>query len=367
MTIGATPPNIDLLMKRFVHRSDVFVRQWYMPEESRGGYVPVLRGTCPNIPPCDRKFCTHRERVQLTEKHVERHVNAEWTIGIYAIKDNTVKWLLFDVDVIKPSPFNNLPIIRPEEAKRRTQLQTAALAETLQEMRIPFLVEDSGNKGYHLWVFFSEPVQAAKAYSIGHFISGFVASVDGVAVEIFPRQLEAERFGNPVKLPMGIHQKTKRSASFVDNRFEYESNPWGILASVQTISSRGVDRLMSAYGIDTLEPMKAQESRPGAVSLPCMVKIMDQGATEGCRDTAAFRLSCYLRDHGLSPKVARGAMEAWNTINSPPLDNTYLLTKVDGAYQDARRSAFPCQERLLDHFCDPTCRFYESKMKARNG
>ena len=358
-----TREQVRLLKDRFILRTDAFTYQWWSPTRREGGYLPVTVGKCPNTPPCPRKQCTHKTYVTLEPQHVLNHLAGKETLGIYQLGEgDLVKWLCLDVDIARGA---KLPA--GADPRERVREHTRALAKVLSSLSLPFLVEDSGSKGYHLWVFFSDPVAANKVMALGRYLEAQVEPPDGIHVEVFPKQASVRSFGNLVKLPLGKHKKTGNRCLFVGSTFEPCADQWKTLASVGTLTPEAVDKIIKIAKIDLSESIRvgsASNDHIGEMAPPCLVTMMRDGVGEGARDVAAFKVACYLRDRGLPYEMAVTAMQEWNERNDPPIEEEGLIVKVESAYSDAY-SFFPCQEATLDRFCDPGCRFYAQKMRSR--
>ncbi|PIU87659.1 MAG: hypothetical protein COY42_16715 [Armatimonadetes bacterium CG_4_10_14_0_8_um_filter_66_14] len=125
-------------------------------------------------------------------------------MGLYLHRaDDTVSLAVADVDVDLPDE-ENLQLARDvawgvfAEARRRG---------------VSAAVEDSGNKGYHVWVCFAAPVPAAEARQLLQLlVSGVAPLPRKVRVEVFPRSahLGDDALGPVIKLPFGVHQLTGR-------------------------------------------------------------------------------------------------------------------------------------------------------------
>ena len=73
------------------------------------------------------------------------------------------------------------------------------MLETLNEQGIKPLLLDSGGKGRHLWLCFTEPVLAKNVRKWAQFfLDGFRPFPDGVMVEVFPKQdgISGKALGN---------------------------------------------------------------------------------------------------------------------------------------------------------------------------
>ena len=126
-------------------------------------------------------------------KSFARHLYGEELIGIYPLLDNsTVRWGCSDIDV------NEIDLAR--------NLQLA-----LQLKGIPAFLEKTV-RGFHVWVFASEPVQAAvmrRAFLSAH------EAINLAAKEINPKQETTTGLGNYVRLPYPAGMAQSPDARFM--------------------------------------------------------------------------------------------------------------------------------------------------------
>jgi hypothetical protein len=144
--------------------------------------------------------------VGLTEEDLKKHIAGEIVLGSYQLMQGTdqVKWFGWDVD-----------------SKDRETSRTISQLIFKHLHGVPYCVEFSGGKGYHILVFLREPIAASKAKKI----VDWVRSTEGLAssgeshVECFPKQdhLTKERpKGNLLKIPLGKHPRSGAFSLFVD-------------------------------------------------------------------------------------------------------------------------------------------------------
>jgi len=158
----------------FVHRKEVFSTQ-----QNSGAYFPTKR--------------------EITLNDIEKHLAGEITIGVYCLDtDNTVKWACVDIDGDKSlDPLENKKIHYPE----------AKIIYNLFK-DYPRMLEFSGRKGYHIWIFFNPRVAADYAQRL---VKARLNRVGLNRHEVFPKQTELNEgrlYGNLVKLPLALHKKT---------------------------------------------------------------------------------------------------------------------------------------------------------------
>ena len=185
----------------FQGRENVHARMWLTPN-GRVGYSPV--------------------KLPITPEIVKKHLTGRYTIGSYQLKLNgTISWAVLDLDVDKRFLKNFLE-------SRRTYNQMmdwmrdwmVDAKEKLRKEGIDSYIEDSGFKGYHLWVLFENPIPAGV---VKGFLMKFKESLKELSeeyhLEIFPKQTKVREnsYGNLVKLPGGVHLKTERRSYFLEN------------------------------------------------------------------------------------------------------------------------------------------------------
>ncbi len=122
--------------------------------------------------------------------------------------DQTVNWICYDFDILK----KNLSGESYDNAKNELERQVIFFVDYLRKIDIPFLLEFSGNRGYHVWIFFSEKVEYSIAYSILESIlnkSNIEINIDLIDIDKFPsRNFPTGSVGKAVKIPLSKHKKS---------------------------------------------------------------------------------------------------------------------------------------------------------------
>lgn len=243
----------DELARLLIHRTDVKAIQRgsaYMPVENKDG-----------------------ERIPWTRKNIRDHIAGTRSFGHYIVgTDDKAKFFAFDIDLEKPKPEvgetyqwvgiepnGDWTDMEPRECNPReaflhpkcpdnlkrflvSEIRTAAdtLATTIRELipEIPILVSFSGNKGLHVYGL-TGPVDAGELREVAreiiaatgmwspsrgdNFFKSAIESNDPrkslhtVSIEIFPKQdgLSGKDLGNLMRLPLGIHAKSKQRSYFL--------------------------------------------------------------------------------------------------------------------------------------------------------
>ena len=182
---------------------------------------------------------------ELTPRDIEDHLNGEITLGLYLLnEDSKVKFLCLDVDLKKAAIENDQPTEGQWPLLRKT---ASELINVSREMQLDPILEFSGKRGYHILLFFENPIEASTAKSLCQKIKDGVVGVHGdVDIEVFPKQdsLPEGGFGNLLKLPLGIHQVVNKRSEFLDpETFEPVSDPFSTLQNIKLISEEDIDRI----------------------------------------------------------------------------------------------------------------------------
>lgn len=148
----------------------------------------------------------------LTEEILQQHLDGKITLGAYQLNsENNVNFVAWDID-----------------SKDRTVARKYA-EQIMQQLRdLPYLVEESGGKGYHIILLLSEPMKAQRAKQIAEFVrdSAGIPKTGTSHVEVFPKQIELKKsvpFGSLLKIPLGLHPKTHNWSKFVDPENGWEA------------------------------------------------------------------------------------------------------------------------------------------------
>ncbi len=305
---------------------------------------------------------------KVTNEVIKGHLTGKKRIGRYPlapdIMDGTgTYWLCLDID-------------EPD-----TNIVLEALG-SIEGLGFTAYLEKSKSKGWHIWIFFSEPVKASYTRALGQYVAECVArEFEGTTVEIFPKQnsLANMQFGNYVNLPLfGLDVKEGKTV-FVnpENGFKPFDNQWEVLSNIIKVTPEELHDIIESEGLETpeeeLAPETEAEVETGDYSnmLPCVPKMM-QGVSKGCRDIVAFTLAKHFRIEKKFPQEATLAiLQMWNQKNEPSLDSNTINQKVASAYTGRGGkgySSLGCDDDLIKQFCDkdncPICQKQAEKEKG---
>ena len=115
-------------------------------------------------------------------------------------------------------------------------------------MGISGWVEESGYRGYHIWILFTEWISVRYLNLLQDVIENRLGSLpDSVTVEFFPNKYRVKRgkAGQAIKLPYGYHAKTGRQGRFLDEAFEAVSDPGSFSMGMGKYTNLAVKKILN--------------------------------------------------------------------------------------------------------------------------
>ena len=231
---------VGLFRSLFRGREDVFPKLW-TSRAGKKGYSPActnewMSGVCGKTrkPPVKCGECSNRKFLPVTDQVIIDHLQGRHVIGVYPMfPDDTCCFLAADFD------------------KDTWMDDVRAFRETCKSMSIPVAVERSrSGNGAHAWFFFTEPVPAATARTMGCFlITETMSRRHQLSMEsydrLFPSQdtLTKGGFGNLIALPFQQEPRQKGNAVFLEENFTPYEDQWAYLASIGRLSSDVIQRI----------------------------------------------------------------------------------------------------------------------------
>jgi len=217
---------IQALGKTFIQRRDVKAFQ-----RKNGAYNPIHH--------------------PWTAKDIRLHVEGKTTLGHYLVDhDGLTRVVAFDIDfddeeyrtksgekVVPRDVFSDPDHFARGELTQQVRSLGDGLAWRMGRLypELKIMTTFSGSKGLHIYGCFGEAIDANTARSLGQIIlkswgGGEVfeavkgknfykaCSFPSMTVEVFPKQskIGSDGFGNLLRLPLGVNQKTGRESFFYD-------------------------------------------------------------------------------------------------------------------------------------------------------
>lgn len=232
--------NIQDYMDLFVGREDTYARE-----------------TCG----AGNKRMSEQVPEPLTEEMIRQHLSGDVILGTYVQRPNgTSKYVVFDIDISKKillqydygsSEFNAY--------KQNAAEYASKLCKILHRMGMTGYIEDSGFRGYHVWVFFTGWIPV-------RYINRFTECVqkelgdsgDGITMEVFPNsaRIRAGKFGQKIRLPLGVHIRTGNRSYFIDVQFRPITDYKDYFSGVAKFSLNAVQKVLGTYLPETKEQEK---------------------------------------------------------------------------------------------------------------
>ena len=246
---------LQLIRSAFRGRDDV-VPRFYKPKDpmKRGGYAPMCHdeweeGICPK-PKISCRHCLHKNYAPLSHDLLIDHIKGKHILRVYPLlTDNTCLLdLAFHFD---NHDGNHDPL--------KDVVRLYAVCD-VQGIHCYVLRSKSGN-GYHVYIFFDEPVPAWKAGRVGFALLQEAQLVDddldvSSFDKMFPNQDELtsqKPLGNLIALPFQGKAAEGGHTLFLDPATDFQdpfSNQIDALKDLSRVAETDLDRLIKYWGLD---------------------------------------------------------------------------------------------------------------------
>ena len=239
----STRVSIQDYMDLFVGREDTYARETYGPGNRRvSEQVPE----------------------PLTEEMIRLHLSGDAILGTYVQRPNgTSKYVVFDIDISKKILLQ-YDYGSPEFTayKQNAAECVLRLCKTLKRMGLSGYIEDSGFRGYHVWMFFTDWIPVRYINQFTECIQKELGdSGDGITMEVFPDsgRIRAGKFGQKIRLPLGVHIRTGNRSFFVDGQFRTVTDYKKYFSGAAKCSLNALQKVIGMYLPETKEQKKYQE------------------------------------------------------------------------------------------------------------
>jgi len=236
----APEEKVRLFRSLFRGRTDAFPTRFVSKRTGKAGYAPACRnkfvpGVC-ELPKIRCGECPNQAFLPFDDAAVLAHLTGRQVLGLYPLLEDETCWLLA-VDFDKGTWTDDV----------------VAFAETCRRVGLPAAVERSrSGKGAHVWFFFSAPVPASAARSMGcYLLTETLSRRHELGLDsydrLFPSQDTLPRggFGNLIALPLQREARREGNSVFVDDELRAlpDDQQWAYLASVRRIDAEVVERI----------------------------------------------------------------------------------------------------------------------------
>ena len=248
------PEHASLLYSYFKGRRDVYAVR---SNKGKGYYSKCNNafsyGICPKKSGAKIKCqdCPSKDYTELRGKVILDHLQGNRedcgdVVGLYPLfPDGTCWFLVFD--------FDN----HDEEAEpsKGWEQEVNALRQMCTILGVDTLVERSrSGRGAHVWIFFSDPIQASKARKFGEAL--LRKGAESVSLKNFtyydrmmPMQdsLPEGKLGNLIALPLQGRALRNGNSAFVDESWNTYKDQWKRLRETRKLSEKEVDDFIKLW------------------------------------------------------------------------------------------------------------------------
>lgn len=162
---------------------------YHLEQQSDGGYLKKLG--------------------QANKEKIESNLRKHGSIGVYQRNlDNRLKWICYDFDISKQNIESPSRIVAEKELNRVVLIY----CNHLENNKIPYLLEFSGNRGYHIWIIFNNSIEYEIGYEILQLIINEIDlsyNSELIAIDLYPKSKKiTSGVGSGVKIPLSKHKKS---------------------------------------------------------------------------------------------------------------------------------------------------------------
>jgi len=265
--VPLVPITVSLARKFYSYfwgRTDVFAKRAMNRKTGKSGYYLQCdhfwqHGICPKASGQKQKCgeCPNRSWTKLEARHIVSHLQGEKAdasdvIGVYPLfPDGTCRFLVFDFDEHNAESENDKPIT--DSPNLREEVDALREICRLHEIPCPTERSRSGN-GAHVWIFFSEPLDASLARRFGFaLLDKGAESVNLKSFRTYDRLLPAQdsladgELGNLIALPLQGLALQNGNSAFVDEKWNAFPDQWKVLFDTEKLSKQDLESKISAW------------------------------------------------------------------------------------------------------------------------
>ena len=186
----------------FTHRLDRYLdfftgRKEFIAVQGKNHYYPIKQ--------------------ELNESILTKHILGIKTFGAYVLTEaSKCNYVCIDIDIEKKElahvNFTDSNIKFNYLKDLLLNFQNILEKDLFKPENV--LYEDSGGRGYHIWMFFEQPIEGYDAIFINEIIK---SKIKDHLFEFFPKQPnlnKKRKYGNLIKLPLGEHKKYNSRSRF---------------------------------------------------------------------------------------------------------------------------------------------------------
>lgn len=185
---------------------------------------------------------------------IKRHFMGEITAATYVQRSNsTSKYMVMDIDISK-----KVLILHPYGSEEFKSYKEKALdivknmESEIEKLGLKCYIEDTGHRGYHMWLFFGEWIPVRYIHMLADYIQkNIFPDEEDISIEIFPNKtrIKEGKLGQAIKIPLGYHTKTGNKSCFLDDDFHPVSDYHMFLDSVAVFGLKNIRKLLGKINV----------------------------------------------------------------------------------------------------------------------
>lgn len=196
---------------------------------------------------------------------------------LHVVNNARIKWICIDLDINKKEIDQNL--VNPENLKLVKEASNI-VCEFLEINHIPYLLEFSGRRGFHIWIIFDKLISKQNGYKLIEYIYKNVKDKFNpiISTDKFPKtpyvSPNTKGIGFGIKLPLSQNKGNGKLSFFLskDETFDYDENNWlskpneeflikqlDILNSLKTVSIEQITPFIDEF--DSTYPITIKNER----------------------------------------------------------------------------------------------------------
>lgn len=222
------PEFVELYLKTFAGREDV-----YGKEELN----------------YSKKRTVEQVAEPLTEDVIKQHLEGKITAHTYVQRSNyTVKYLIIDIDISKRAFLQESESDVFQQYLSKAAAAAEDILKVLDKNGLKGYLENSGYRGFHIWVFFTEWIPVRYVSMLTDIIEmQREKSETDISVEYFPNKskLRNGSLGQSIKLPLGVHVYSAKRSAFLNRDFRSIEMGKTFLKDIAQFSLLAVKRIIA--------------------------------------------------------------------------------------------------------------------------
>ena len=185
---------------------------------------------------------------------VKNHFQGEITAATYVQRSNaTAKYMVIDIDISK-----KVLILYPYGSEEFISYKEKALnivknmENEIEKLGLKSYIEDTGHRGYHMWILFGEWIPVRYIHMLADFIEkNIFPDEEDISIEFFPNKtrIKEGKLGQAIKIPLGYHIKTGNKSNFLDDDFKPIIDYHMFLDSIAVFGLKSIRKLLGKVNI----------------------------------------------------------------------------------------------------------------------